>query len=75
MGLFFPSGMVRFGDGNKAWFWAINGVVGVLASVLSLALSIQLGFSGVAYIGIGLYVLAWLALQGRPAEADQGAGS
>ncbi len=69
LGFFFPMGMVRFGDGNKAWFWAMNGAVGVLASVLSLALSMQFGFTLVSYMGAGLYVLAWLVLQGKAAEA------
>jgi len=34
LGLFFPLGMLRFGDTSKPWFWAINGVFGVVASVL-----------------------------------------
>ena len=69
MGFFFPLGMVRFGEGNKAWFWALNGAAGVLASVLSLALSMLLGFSNVAAIGAGIYVLAWLLLMGKPSSA------
>ena len=55
MGFFFPLGMVRFGERNKAWFWAINGAAGVLASVLSLALSMELGFSMVAFLGVAIY--------------------
>ena len=70
MGFFFPLGMVRFGDRNKAWFWALNGAAGVLASVLSLALSMELGFRTVAWIGAGLYALAWGLGLGREAKQD-----
>jgi len=70
MGFFFPLGMVRFGDQNRAWFWALNGAAGVLASVVSLAFSMEIGFSNVAYVGAGIYVVAWLLLRGG---APQGA--
>ena len=63
MGLFFPLGMVRFGDRSKAWFWALNGAAGVLASVLSLALAMHWGFSAVAYLGAASYVVAWASLR------------
>lgn len=67
MGMFFPLGMIRFGDRRKAWYWAMNGAAGVLASVLSVALSMELGFSRVLWIAAALYVGAWLLLRGRPA--------
>jgi hypothetical protein len=73
MGFFFPLGMVRFGDDSKAWFWAINGAAGVLASVLSLALSMELGFSTVAFMGAGLYVVAWILALGEPCESGSAA--
>ncbi|MBW2526274.1 MAG: hypothetical protein JRI23_18985 [Deltaproteobacteria bacterium] len=71
LGLFFPLGMRRFGDRNKAWFWAVNGAFSVLASVLSLGLAMQLGFSAVTWIGTAAYVLAWALVRrsGRPAPA------
>lgn len=65
MGFFFPLGLARFGDSHKAWFWALNGSAGVLASVGSLALAMQLGFSNVAYLGALLYGFAWLLLGER----------
>ena len=88
MGFFFPLGMVRFGERNKAWFWAINGAAGVLASVLSLALSMELGFSMVAFLGVAIYLAAWLLMRvhgfrmtavsvrtkGRPRWARRGSG-
>lgn len=63
MGCCFPLGMIRFGDGNKAWFWALNGAASVLASVLSLALSMEIGLSHVAALGALLYLAVWLLLR------------
>jgi hypothetical protein len=65
LGHFFPLGMVRFGDTNKAWYWALNGACGVLASVCSLALAMEIGFTAVAWIGVACYALAGLLLSGR----------
>jgi hypothetical protein len=70
MGLFFPLGMRRFAEENKAWFWAVNGAFGVLASVLSLALAMQLGFGNVTWIGVATYLAAWLLLQGEPVDSE-----
>ena len=67
LGFCFPLGMQRFGERNKAWFWALNGAAGVFASVLSLALSMELGFPLVATIGAILYVGVWLLLRGSSA--------
>jgi hypothetical protein len=64
LGLFFPLGMLRFGDANKPWFWAINGVFGVVASVLSLSLSMEFGFLTVGKISAAIYVGAWVSLRG-----------
>lgn len=65
LGLLFPLGMVRFGDAAKPWFWAVNGAAGVFASVGSLLLAMQFGFTAVGAAGIACYVLAVLLL-GRP---------
>jgi len=69
LGLFFPVGMLHFGDADKPWFWAINGVFGVVAGVLSLVLSMQWGFSVVGQISVLTYLAAWLLLQGRSSGA------
>jgi hypothetical protein len=63
MGMFLPLGMVRFGDQNKAWFWAINGACSVVASVMSLSFAMAFGFSVVAWIGVALYFVAWLLIR------------
>ena len=62
MGFAFPIGMRQFGDPNKAWFWAVNGVMGVLGSVCSLGLAMVVGFSNAVLIGILAYLIAWLLL-------------
>lgn len=71
MGFAFPLGMMRFGDAARPWYWALNGVAGVLASTLSLALSMEIGFSRVAAFGAVLYVAAWWLLRERYAEAGR----
>jgi spermidine synthase len=73
MGFAFPSGMTRFGDADKAWFWAVNGATGVLASVGSLALAMTIGFQRVVFAGAVCYLLAAILLRGKATEsaADQ----
>ena len=66
MGFGFPTGMIRFGDEGKPWYWAINGAFSVLASVLSLAAAMMVGHTGVAYGGIVCYLFALLLLRGSP---------
>jgi hypothetical protein len=67
MGFGFPMGMIRFGDEAKAWYWALNGAFSVLASVLSLAAAMAVGFTAVAYAGAGCYVGAVLLFRWGPA--------
>ncbi|MGB3966456.1 MAG: hypothetical protein WBO45_06970, partial [Planctomycetota bacterium] len=62
LGTFFPLGMQRFGDADKPWLWSINGVFGVVASVMSLALSMQFGFRFVGLLSATIYLGAWLCL-------------
>ena len=68
MGFAFPVGMRCFGDPDKAWFWAMNGVMSVVGSVLSLGLAMAMGFSSVVLIGVAAYVAAWLLLRTSPRE-------
>ena len=69
LGVFFPIGMMRFGDAHKPWYWAINGAFGVVASVLSLALSMEFGFMVVGALSVAVYMVAWLCVGGEPAAA------
>jgi len=57
--------MLRFGDRAKPWYWAINGVFGVVASVFSLALSMEFGFSMVGILSAVGYLVAWACLAGN----------
>ena len=63
MGLMFPLGMERFAEASRPWFWALNGCAGVLASVCSLALAMEIGFAAVSYLGSGIYLAAWWAIR------------
>jgi hypothetical protein len=63
LGLFFPLGMTRFGDAWKPWLWAVNGVFGVVASVLSLALSMEFGYGFVGVLAAGGYIIALACLR------------
>lgn len=67
MGFAFPVGMRWFGDPDKAWFWAMNGVTSVAGSVLSLGLAMVVGFSNVVLAGVAAYLAAWLLLRVRAA--------
>lgn len=71
MGFAFPLGMTAFGEENRAWFWAVNGAVSVLASVSSLAVSMAFGFTRVLWIGAACYAVAALLLR-RPAAKSYG---
>lgn len=64
MGAFLPLGFVRFGDGNKAWFWAVNGAASVVAAAGAVALTMEFGASRIALLGALLYVAATLLLRG-----------
>jgi hypothetical protein len=58
LGFAFPTGMIRFGDGNRAWFWAMNGAASVMASVSTVALAAYAGLSGVMWMGAVCYLAA-----------------
>jgi hypothetical protein len=65
MGPWFALGLERFGDGNKAWFWGVNGATSVVAGVGALALAMELGYTFVALLGAFCYGAAWLLSRGR----------
>jgi hypothetical protein len=70
MGFAFPAGMLRFGDENKPWFWAVNGATSVLASVGSLGLAMTVGFERVVLAGVLCYLAAAVLLRpGRGAPS------
>jgi hypothetical protein len=52
----------------RAWYWAMNGMAGVLASVLALACAMTVGFVGTVAVGAAAYACAGLALVRREAD-------
>ncbi|MBI3552257.1 MAG: hypothetical protein HY077_07045 [Elusimicrobia bacterium] len=63
MGFAFPLGMRlvrKFDDGRGAWYWAINGASGVIASVLAMECSLGWGIRRTLWVGILLYGAAAL---------------
>jgi hypothetical protein len=62
MGVAFPAGMRAFGASHRSWFWAVNGVASVLASVSSLLLAIAFGFGAVHQLAAVCYLLAAVLL-------------
>ncbi len=65
MGLPFPMGMelaVARSKEHTPWFWAINGATSVVASVLSVCISIALGFTATLKTGLLFYVSATVFL-------------
>lgn len=75
MGMPFPLGM-KLADATASrmvpWLWGINGTLSVLASVLSVFLALNLGFTFVALVGQVAYAVALVAILvgSRRNEAD-----
>ena len=74
LGIPFPQALdsaAKVGARHIAVAWSVNGVMTVVGSVVSVVLSITLGFSAVLWLGGGAYVLATLVSlwsQGRQAS-------
>lgn len=63
MGMPFALGIGRIARGPSAlvaWAWGINGYTSVVGSVLTVVLSIAIGFNAVVWIGALVYAAAWL---------------
>ena len=60
MGCAFPLGMglaQRHGDARLAWYWAINGALSTMASVLAMMCALSSGIFVTIWLGIGCYAL------------------
>jgi len=58
MGLFFPTGMKltkSLSSAETPWYWALNGVFGVLCSAVAVFISIYVGISKNIYIAAVCY--------------------
>jgi hypothetical protein len=54
------------------WMWGINGATSVVASVLAMVVSLNIGLRGTLLVGMGIYGIAWVAMWGiqRRASTD-----
>ncbi|MDD5704099.1 MAG: hypothetical protein PHU23_18865, partial [Dehalococcoidales bacterium] len=67
MGVCFPTGMrlVRGTRGSETpWYWALNGMFGVLCSALAVFVSIYIGISASLYVGAACYLSLLLCVPG-----------
>lgn len=65
MGMPFPLGMKQAdADAPRMvpWLWGVNGTLSVLASVLSIFLALNLGFTFVTLVGQAAYAVAFVAI-------------
>lgn len=63
MGMCFPLGILTIKDqpsGAVAWAWGMNGLFTVIGGILSVIVSIYLGFTSTLIFGMLIYVLAYL---------------
>ena len=72
MGMPFPSGLARVGQGPfpaAPFYWGLNGVLSVVGSVATMALAVNVGFRLTLVLGSLSYVLAALSARAldRPA--------
>ncbi len=66
MGIPFPTGLKILSEENKSlipWAWAINGCFSVLAPILTIMLSMVIGFKMVLWLGALTYAMAFMNLQ------------
>jgi hypothetical protein len=77
LGFFFPTGMhlVRQAQrGETPWYWALNGIFGVLASAVAVLISIHVGISTNFYLAAACYLAAGICLAAlvRPGARKSG---
>ncbi len=57
LGRLLPLGIKSIRREEVPWAWALNGVGSVLGTALAVLVAVQIGFSGVFWCSIGLYLL------------------
>jgi hypothetical protein len=75
MGVFFPFGMRQVqlrGEAETPWYWALNGVFGVLCSAVAVLISMHFGISANLWIAAGCYATLspCMAAMSRAAERE-----
>jgi hypothetical protein len=66
MGMFFPTGMrlaKSVCPSDTPWYWALNGIFGVLFSAIAVFISIYVGISTNFYIAATCYILVLIPLE------------
>ena len=58
LGRLFPLGLKQLDETEIPWAWALNGSASVLGSIVAVLLAMQVGFSAVLWISLGLYGVA-----------------
>jgi hypothetical protein len=64
MGMPFPDGLRRTGDGRlpaPPFYWGLNGVFSVVGSLGTMILAVTVGFTVAMLVGCGLYLIAAVA--------------
>ena len=51
-----------------AWAWGVNGAASVIGSILAAGLALETGFTGLAWLAIGCYVVA--TVLGEPPRVE-----
>jgi hypothetical protein len=77
LGLFFPAGMRLAQSANPSdtpWYWALNGILGVLCSVVAVFISIYIGISINFYVAAACYAMALIPLHGLWMQARRSEG-
>ena len=73
LGMYFPTGLeiIRKVEPQLIpWAWAVNGVRSVIAAALAVILGMQIGFSGVAIVAVGIYAIGTTALLSTLRDAE-----
>lgn len=60
MGMPFPFGLTRISKGKTAISWAINGIMTVVGSLISVISSLTFGFTATMIIGAAIYGILYL---------------
>ncbi len=76
LGMYFPTGIEllhRHHPRLVAWAWGVNGLGSVVSSVLAVMVAMAIGFEGVAWVALALYVMGTtgLLLSLPGSEADR----
>ena len=65
MGMPMPLGIAALGRSRAElipWMWGINGATSVVASVLAMVVSLNIGLRGTLLVGVAVYAVAWLLI-------------